>query len=354
MPKWKRIKLNEFKFPEVVNYTKEYTRFDKQLPMGVELCNIKETKNNLIINHLKEDITGVGEKFTSQVKEFYNNGISLYIPKNTKITEPIRVEFNMDEDNPIVIDQNIIVAEPNSEGTMVFDYSSNNTVEAFHNGITKVYAKENSIINIIKIQRMNDNSHSFDSNIALVEGQGQVNWISVELGSNISASSYSTFLEDEASEGNLASIYLGDGIRRMDLEYSMIHKGRRSISNIETRGVLMDHSTKVFRGNLDFKKGARHSNGVEEEYVVLLDPTVKSHSIPALLCDEDDVQGEHAASAGQINENQLFYLMSRGLTERESKKLIVEASFRPILNKLPLEDLKEVINKEIDRRLIYV
>lgn len=116
----------------------------------------------------------------------------------------------------------------------------------------------------------------------------------------------------------------------------------------------MDHGTKVFRGNLDFKRGARHSKGVEEEYVVLLDPTVKSHSIPALLCDEDDVQGEHAASAGQINENQLFYLMSRGLNERESKKLIVEASFRPILDKLPLEDLRETINKEIDRRLMYV
>ena len=87
---------------------------------------------------------------------------------------------------------------------------------------------------------MNDKSYNFDSNIAFVKGQGKVNWISVELGSILVVLIISNFLEDEASEANLASIYLGDGKTKIDLEYSMIHKGRRSISNIETNGVLMD------------------------------------------------------------------------------------------------------------------
>ena len=225
-------------------------------------------------------------------------------------------------------------------------------MEGFHNGLTLVYAKEDAIVNIIKLQRMNDISRSFDSNIAFVEGRGKVNWISVEIGSSISGSNYSTFLEGEVSESNLSSIYLGDGTRKMDLEYSMIHQGPRSISNIESKGVLKDYSKKVFRGNLDFKRGARHSKGAEEEYVILLDPTVKSDSIPALLCEEDDVEGEHAASAGQIDENRLFYLMSRGLSEREAKKLIIEASFRPIIDRIPLEDLRELISLEVERRLI--
>jgi Fe-S cluster assembly scaffold protein SufB len=198
---------------------------------------------------------------------------------------------------------------------------------------------------------MNDVSPNFDTNIALVESNGKVNWISVELGAIVSGSNYSTFLEDEASESNLSSIYLGDGSRKLDLGYSVIHKGARSISNIETRGVLMDSARKVFRGNLDFKRGAKRASGIEEEYVILLDPTVKSDSIPALLCDEDDVQGEHAASAGQIDKNKLFYLMSRGLSERESKKLIIEATFRPIIDKIPLEELQDIINSEISRRL---
>lgn len=115
-----------------------------------------------------------------------------------------------------------------------------------HNGLTVIYAKENATVNIIKIQRLGDSSQSFDSNIAYVEGNGKVNWISVELGSYISGSNYRTYLDGEASGSNLSSIYLGDGIRKMDLEYTMIHKGPRSISNIETKGVLKDNSKKKY------------------------------------------------------------------------------------------------------------
>lgn len=348
---WKRIKLEDFDFPTVLGYKKDYIEIDKELPLGVVLNKI-DIDNNLSGAHIHVgDYRGLGDKFTTFVEDSFNSGIYLNIPKNTKIDCTIKVNFNMDNVNPIVIDKNIIVAEENSESTIVFDYTTLENADCFHNGITKVIAKKNSIVNVIKIQRMNEISPNFDTNIASVESNGKVNWISVELGANISGSNYSTYLEDEASESNLHSIYLGDGTRKLDLGYSMIHKGARSRSNIETRGVLMDSAIKVFRGNLDFKRGAKRSSGVEEEYVILLDPTVKSNSIPALLCDEDDVQGEHAASAGQIDKNKLFYLMSRGLSERESKKLIVEATFRPIVDKIPLEELRNIINSEISRRL---
>ncbi|TCU77200.1 iron-regulated ABC transporter permease protein SufD [Tissierella praeacuta] len=346
---WKRIGLEDFEFPKVADYKKDYIKLENSLPPGVELIKITEDADDYFNI---DGIQGLGDKFISFAKEFYNSGIALSLSRNTKIIAPIKIEFNIDDKNPIVIDKNIIIAESGSEITLVIDYSSSEKVEGFHNGLTVVYAKENSVVNIIKIQRMNDISCNFDSNIAFVEGQGKVNWLSVELGSNISGCNYTTFLEGEASESNLSSIYLGDGTRKMDLGYSMIHQGSRSISTIETKGVLKDKSRKVFRGNLDFKRGARHSKGTEEEYVILLDPTVKSDSIPALLCDEDDVEGEHAASAGQIDENRLFYLMSRGLDEREAKKLIIEASFRPVIDKIPLENLRKLISNEVDRRLI--
>lgn len=186
----------------------------------------------------------------------------------------------------------------------------------------------------------------------MIEGEGKINWVSIELGGNLTGSNYTTILNGDYSEGNLSSIYLGDGDRKLDLAYSMIHKGRRSNSNIDSKGVLMDESKKVFRGNLIFKKGARTSKGVEGEYVLLLDPSVKSDSIPGLFCEEDDVSGEHAASAGQIDKDKLFYLMSRGLSEREAKKLIIQAAFRPVVDKIPSEELRISINGEIERRII--
>lgn len=333
------------------DYTKDYIKNMDNLPNGIILNKTTEVIDERILNYLDtKDAQDLGLPY---INNSYNSGMALYLPQNTKIIDPIKIEFNMDNKNPFLIDYNIIVAEAGSEVTIVIDYNSNKDVVAFHNGLTKIYAKENSIINIIKLQRMNDFSNNFDSNVAFVKGNGSVNWISVELGSSISGSNYTTFLEGEASESNLSSVYLGDGTRKMDLEYSMIHKGPRSMSSIQTKGVLMDEAKKVFRGNLDFKRGARRSRGVEAEYVLLLDPRVKSDSIPALLCEEDDVQGEHAASAGQIDTNRLFYLMSRGLSEKEAKKLIISASFRPVIDKIPFEDLRKIINDEIERRLVH-
>ncbi len=351
MINWKRIGLINYEFPNIESYNKDFINIDKELPDDVELIEMNKNLSN-IDGLEKIDLGALGEEVTSFVEKNYNSGIYLSLPKNTKLIQPLNFEFKLDEDNPSLVDFNIVVAEAGSEATLIFDYSSEGNLPAFHNGFTKVYAEENSQINIVKIQRLNDQSYNFDSNIAVIEGNGNINWISVEIGSAFSAANFSTILDGMASESNLHSIYLGDGDRKMDLEYTMIHKGMRTDSNIQTRGVLKDKSKKVFRGNLDFKRGSKKSKGVEEEYVILLDPTVKSDSIPALLCGEDDVEGEHAASAGQIDESKLFYLMSRGLDEREAKKLIVEASFAPIIDRIPSDHLQTLLSEEIERRLI--
>ena len=347
---WNRIKLDDFDFPEVVDYKKEYVEFNN-LPKEVIIEKINKDNNPTVDNMDVIEYRGLGRKFTDFVEKSHNCGIYLNIPKYVKFDEPIKVNFRMDNEDSSVIDNNIIIVGEESEVTIVFDYETQNEFRGFHNGMTRILAKENSIVNIIKIQRMNDVSQNFDTNMAFVKSNGKINWTSVELGSNISGSSYTTYLNEEASESELNSIYLGDGARKLDLEYSMIHKGIRSMSNIRTHGVLMDESKKVFRGNLDFKTGAKRSKGIEEEYVILLDPNVKSDSLPALMCDEDDVQGEHAASAGQIDKNKLFYLMTRGLSEREAKKLIVEAQFKPIIDNIPIENFRNIINSEISRRL---
>ena len=356
IPNWKRIRLDKFSLPKYKKYNKKYIKNNKDDLGNIVLKNISEgLKENIKLKEYLniDDDFGVSEKFVTLGESLYNSGVIVYAPKNEQNEKPIYIEYDLDDINNFLIDHNIIVAERNSKVSVVIDYRTvNSQTKAFHNGVTKVFAKEGSEVNIIKLQRMNDISNNFDSNIAYVEGEGKVSWISVELGSLISSSSYVTNLNGEASHSDLSSIYLGDKSRKMDLGYTMVHRGARSISNIETRGALKDSSKKVFRGNLDFKKGSRRSKGVEQEFVILLDKTVKNDAIPALLCEEHDVEGEHAASAGQIDGDKLFYIMSRGLSEKEAKKLIVEASYRPIIDKIPIKELHEIITDEIHRRLV--
>lgn len=355
---WRWLKLNEYNLnsinlDNIPAYNKPYIDSKEIDEIYIKAMN-KDLKANENIKYFinKKEKYGVSKEYVDLGEKYYNSGIFVHVPLSTILSKPIIIKYELDEKNPVVIDNNIIVTEENSTLTLIFDYTTIDDVDAFHNGVTKVYAKEGSTVNITKVQRMNDKSLNFDSIAVYTSYGAKVNYIQAELGAKKTITNYLNNLNEENSETNVNTIYLGDGDRDIDLSYLINHIGRRSLSNIEAKGALMDNSRKVFRGTIDFKKGSSHSKGREEEYAILLDKSVKSAAIPLLLCTEEDVDGQHAASAGKIDENKLFYLMSRGLDEKEAKKLIVEASFDSIINKIPSMDLKEIISKEIHRRIV--
>ncbi|CAM2853865.1 Fe-S cluster assembly protein SufD [Hathewaya histolytica] len=362
---WRWLKVNniplkDYNFPEInydIDSIKENSFIKSRKSFKDEdINNLLDNKFQLKykeVEHGKIDLAyGVSEEFVLSAEKYFNSGVVIHVKKGEKIEEPIFIDYNLSHEKDKLVDNNIIVAEENSEVTIIVQYGTESDVEAFHNGITKIYAKQGSVVNLVKVQMMNAISKNFDSNVSYVSYGAKVNYVNVELGSKESFSNFVTNLEEENAEGNLKSIYLVDGDRYADLNYIMNHRGRRSLSDMEIRGVLKDTGKKMFKGTLDFKKGSSRAKGSEEEYAILLDPKVKSDAIPLLLCEEDDVEGQHAASAGKIDAEKLFYLMSRGLSEKESKKLIVEASFKPIIDSIPVKELREKIEEEIHRRLV--
>jgi FeS assembly protein SufD len=344
---WRWLKVNDisldtYSLPTVGEYNKASIISPKAISIDTT-PNAKELLDDFGFEAIHY---GVSKEVKDYALNNYNS--SMVIKANGEEKEPIRIEHIINKDN--LIDNNLIIAEENSKVTIIIQYKSNEAV--FHNGVTRVLAKKGSEVNLIKIQTLNDNSHNFDSNVAICEYGAKVNFIEINLGSKFSVTNFISELKGTSGETNVNSIYLGDGNRVIDLSYEILHKAMRTNSNIICKGVLMDNSKKIFRGTLNFKKGSSRSKGSEEEYVTLLDSTVKSDAIPLLLCDEDDVEGMHAASAGKIDENKLYYLMSRGFSEKEAKKLIIEANFRPIIDLIPVEEIKEEIDTEIQRRLI--
>ncbi|QUH19663.1 Fe-S cluster assembly protein SufD [Alkaliphilus sp. B6464] len=355
VPKWKRVKLNDFKVPSYSRYEYPYFKIGAETEFCLEEISIALNDNSRVkeVVNINKSF-GVGKKFTSMVEAFYNAGIMLHVPKNTQVSNVIKIDYRLDRDNPLLLDYNIILAEQSSKVTIVIDYNSENGVDSlFHNGITKIIAKADSEVNIVKLQRMQDTSYHFDSNIAIVEGDARVNWYTIEMGSFLSATDFSTYLDERGSEGTLKSLFLGDGERKLDMSYQMTHLGANSNSDIQSHGALKDKAYSIFRGNLDLKKGAKKSVGAESQTVLLLDKEVRCDALPVLLCEEDDVKANHAASAGQLEKSKLYYLMSRGLSMLEAKKLIIEGSFRPIIDQIPMVDIREIVEEEVTRRIIH-
>ena len=317
---------------------------------GLTVKNISEAFHD-IEKYNNDNEYGLNEFFNSQMFSFYNSGKFIHISERKKLENTVCINYNFNKENNLLIDYNVIVAEDFSEGTVIINYNSEDDTEAYHNGMIKIIAKPNSKIKIIKIQNLNLNSYNFEGSKAEIFGSAEAAIYSMEMGAKVNAVSNKNYLEEDGSRIEIWPGYLADKDRKVDLEYSVVFRGRDTSGIIEGRGAVKDTARKVFRGNLYFKKGARHSEGREGEFAILLDKGVRSDSIPGLFCDEDDVIGEHSASIGKVDEGKLFYLMSRGLSENNAKKLIIESSFKPILNSIDDTEMKNRLLQELEKRI---
>ena len=146
------------------------------------------------------------------------------------------------------------------------------------------------------------------------------------------------------------TVYTGAGKQHLDLFYHIDHWGKKTVSLIDGKGALAGEAKKIFRSTLDFHRGCAGSEGEEGDYAIQLSPKAKNISLPLLLCTEDNVAGNHATSAGQVSEEDVYYLMSRGFSQEEARRIIVESLMRPIVDSLDVS-LQEEALEEIRRKL---
>lgn len=352
---WSWLGVNATQLRTDMPIVTEYVLEDKPVvkEKGLSVIDIKEAQEKLKDLPVMQD-AGVSQDMTKFVINNCNSGYYIEVDKNKRISEPIILHYVLDGKNDVLVDNTVIVARSGSEVTVVIDYVSTDGVGCFHSGLTRIYAEAEAKVHLVKAQILPDDALHIDAVSSNVAQKAQVRTTLIELGSVRTITSSKMQLLEQQSEGFIDSLYFGDKDREIDINYLLTHKGVASNGEIDLRGVLLDESKKVFRGTLDFKRGASGSVGSEEEYTVILSPNIRSRSVPILLCGEDDVQGQHAASTGKLDEDKIFYLMSRGLSELEAKKLIVEASLRPVLDKIPVESLQKTVAEYIRRRIEYV
>lgn len=175
--------------------------------------------------------------------------------------------------------------------------------------------------------------------------------VAVEAGSAKSLAKMEVNLVGNESKANVYVLYFGHGASQLDMNYVLVQQGRSTEANLHVYGALLGEANKIFRGTLDFRHGSKGSKGYEKEEVVVLSSKVRNRSVPLMLSAEDAVEGHHAVSIGKIDENKLFYLMSRGLDMQEARRLVVEAAFNPVLDRIEDKDLYQELDEYIKEGL---
>lgn len=181
-----------------------------------------------------------------------------------------------------------------------------------------------------------------ERNVRVAEG-GVADFSAAKLGGHqIIVHSYGKLLGDK-SKMREAAVYAAVQKQTLDLFYHIEHYGKDTDAKIDVKGALLDQSKKVCRATLDFKKGCSGSTGDEGDYAIQLDPKTKNISLPLLLCTEDNVQGNHASSAGQLDKNTIYFLMTRGFSLEEARRIVVESMICPLVDEMDESVREEII-----------
>ncbi|MBR1925791.1 MAG: SufD family Fe-S cluster assembly protein [Clostridia bacterium] len=254
-----------------------------------------------------------------------------------------KVEFNLDGDS--VFNEQKIEVKSGLKTKIIFDFSAQNSF--LFNKIIFDLKEESFCDAVFVINTKNTNNFlNFES---VLQKNAKLN-LTFATFSN-TKSIFNVFSKNlgENSETNLNTMYITREGGKIDLNLFVQNIGKNTKANINSNGALLDSAEKSFKGTIDFLKGAQKSFGAEKEYCVLLSSGAISKSLPMLLCGEEDVTGSHSSSSGKLDENQLFYLMSRGLNKKEATSLLLKAKFNSGLKQIFDEELKNKILEKIDR-----
>ena len=251
--------------------------------------------------------------------------------KGVKVEEPVKITYKAGEDNSL--NSHIIYVSEGSELTLIEVFESENKENLL--GLqTRVYVCENASIKLVRVNLLSESTDHFDDLGFHLENNAKAELVQLELGGKRSYVGVRTELVGRKSEYRSATGYLCKGDSLLDMNFVTNEWGKKVSSNMDASGVLLDNSTKVYRGTIDFKEAAKGASGFEKEDTLLFSPSIINKSVPLILCHEEDVEGDHGATIGRIDEKLLFYIKSRGIDEKAAKQLMTEAYINAVTEQI--------------------
>lgn len=312
------------------------------LPAGVRRCDALPPACAGIEN-------GMGPQAERFVQE--NANAACFLQAEGRAGAPVWITHTLDAAHPAVIADQAIHAAPGAQLTVVQVCRGGQPVDGVAASLTRICAGRGAAVRLVQVQLLGEHSRHWGAvGVRAAEG-AQVELVRVALGGAAVACGSHAALEGRAARYTLSAAYFGAGSQALDFNDTAVHTGKETESELHTAGVLAGQSQKILRGTIDFRRGAVHAVGHESEDVLLFGPAVRNRTVPLILCGEEQVEGQHAATAGRLDERVLYYLASRGLQPGQARRLMVEARYAPVLDQIPDEGLRAEALAYLARRL---
>ena len=266
--------------------------------------------------------TGVGADMRAYLNFLAGGTAVLATEEGEEAEATIRVTTHEGEASGASID---IVAAPNSTFSIALSLDSDADAPAFMGSTMRVFAGAGARVDITVYLTASDTVTCVEGSGFVLDEGARVNVRHVVLGGGFTATGLAADLRGDRSRIDVDTSYLASGTQQRDFNYIIRHRGRKTVSNMDANGVLTGTSKKCLRGTIDLIHGAKGAEGNERETVLLASKGVDNKTVPNILCDEDDVAGNHGATIGHVRPDQLFYAACRGLSQEQTEALFLSA-----------------------------
>ena len=308
-------------------------------------------------------------KYTAMHAAFWSGGAFLYIPKGVEIEEPILMQIWLDEPGSATFAHTLIIAEEMSSVRYVSEYNSaisragqthgthqgpvptDEEDEAFLNDVVEVFAGNAARVEFSNMQDLGQNVWNVTNKNAVHDKDGSVTWVLADLGSKVTLANIGASMRGNGSVAELVGVFFADSDQRFSMNTLSDHAALATNAETLVKGVLTDRSRVEFEGMIRVQPKAQQTASFLSDHTLLLSGECRAESIPSLEIGANEVSASHGATTGQIDDEQLFYLMVRGIAREEAERIIVQGFFEPVLQRVPLENLRVRLRRSIVRRM---
>lgn len=323
------------------------------LPAGVLLERIDDRADRRLGEVFGKAVDGLKRPLTALNTAFFSSGLRLEVAPDVEIEQPIQLLFlSSGRDSTLLSSpRNLIQLGRDSRATLIETYASLGKGASFSNGVTEIYCGESAVLRHVKLQR--ENRQTYHVGCTLVRQEGKSRYISTELnlGGAMSRLENEVHLLGRDAICQLDGLYIGRGEQRLDQRTRVVHDAPDCRTRELYKGILGDQATGIFDGLILVKEGASGTDGRQTNRTLLLSEDAAGYSMPRLEIYTDDVRCTHGSTTGAVDEEQMFYLQSRGLDRKTAQAMLIYAFASELIDRVEPVALQKELRRIVRNRL---
>jgi Fe-S cluster assembly protein SufD len=325
------------------------------LPPGVVFTTLADA----VVSHpdiverylLTQAVRPEEDVFSALHAAFWSSGVLLYVPKGVKVEQPLFHLLALSAEERVDFNHTLVVLEDGAEATLVQESAGHGTTPGLHVGAVELFVGAEAKLTFVNIQNWDNQTWHLSRERAVVDRDGSVQWTVGGLGSRLAKVNQDVRLVGEGASAQVNGVMFTTGRQNLTYITRQDHAAPHTTSDLLYKGGLKDASRIVWRGMIRVEKDAQRTDAYQKNDSLVLSDSARADSIPGLEIEANDVRCTHGATAGNVDENMVFYLLSRGIDHETAVRLIVEGFFANVYDRITLEPVQETLRLAVAAKL---